>query len=267
MDIHDMGGQRSQDVEKQLRKLIQNGQKFLKKCGSQLQVMSDRGLLNKEGVKTHKHILKYQATNLDSKAIIAFIGESGAGKSTLLNAGQSGIRACTSVATEFGKRGPDMKSKFFAVVEYIQREEFEKEAEILRQDLEQEDETVYGSDDGDMALSLSDQENDCQVANSRIFKRRRLEISDSSNEMAAAVAKDKLKALFPGFQNSDLIQIREKIQKLYQQNGHLAEGRQVIESDDEDTFVEEIHALIANHDHEDEDGLEPQLWPLIKVVK
>ncbi|KAK6536064.1 hypothetical protein TWF281_000310 [Arthrobotrys megalospora] len=263
-------------IKKRLQYLHKEGQGFLKVCNIQLQHMNEHGLLDKGGQRVQKHVQKYQNVELEEKAIIAFIGESGAGKSTLLNAlldyenivPTSGIRACTSVATEFSSRTPGMKSKFHAIIEYVSREEFEKEVDILRQDIIDEDVPLTDAEDAYSMLSSSDEENKRSVANSAAFKRRRL--SDSSLVAAAAVAKDKMNALFPGFKDSDLAKITGRVKELYESESCLSEGKQVVESDDEDTFVDIIHGMIANRE-DDYDGEEEKkgrrLWPLIKVMK
>ncbi|KAK6357514.1 hypothetical protein TWF718_001823 [Orbilia javanica] len=261
----------SHSVEKRLEYLFTEGQNFLKSCSAQLQYMSDHGLLDKGGKRVQKHVHKYQDVQLGSKAIIAFIGESGAGKSTLLNAllnrenivPTSGIRACTSVATEFSSRTPTMKSQFHAVIEFVGREEFEKEVEILRYDIAGEDETQFDAEDGYCMLSESEDEENKNVVNIPVPKRRRL--SDSSSAAAAEVARDKMKALFPGFQDSDLSRVTTMVQELYAKNEALTAGKQFLEDDDEDEFVEQVHKMIANRG--DEEDTEPQLWPLIKIMR
>ncbi|KAK6362829.1 hypothetical protein TWF730_000282 [Orbilia blumenaviensis] len=259
-------------IEGRLHYLFTEGQNFLKSCSAQLEYMSDHGFLDKGGMRVQKHIHKHQDVQLDSKAVIAFIGESGAGKSTLLNAlldrenivPTSGIRACTSVATEFSSRAPDMKTQFHAVIEYVGREEFEREVEILKYDIAGEDETQFDTENGYGMLSESeDEENDKSRINIPAVKRRRL--SDSSSAAAAAVARDKMKALFPGFQDCDLPRIPKMVKELYENNKTLAAGKQIIESDVEDEFVEQIHEMIANRG--DDDDTEPQFWPLIKVMR
>ncbi|KAJ6259900.1 hypothetical protein Dda_5544 [Drechslerella dactyloides] len=213
-------------------------------------------------------------TQLDEKAVIAFIGESGAGKSTLLNAildyenivPSSGIRACTSVATEFSSKTPDMTSKFHAVIEYIDQYEFEKEAEILYQDIRESEESHYECEqqEGLSALPPSDDEEDFKLDNNPAFKRRRL--SDSGTGSSAAVAKAKLKALFPGAKLNNIADMKMRIADLYHGNSFLSSGRQLIESDDESEFADEIHDWIGSHD-DDESRDGPHLWPLIKVIK
>ncbi|KAF3158081.1 hypothetical protein TWF751_001824 [Orbilia oligospora] len=264
-------GKSSQDIEKRLQILFAEGQSFLKSSSVQLQYMSDHGLLDKGGKRVQKHIQKYQDVQLGSKAVIAFIGESGAGKSTLLNAlldrenivPTSGIRACTSVATEFSSRTTTMKSQFYAVIEFVKREEFEKEVEILRYDITGEDGTQFDTEDGYCMLSASEDEENKSNINIPTFKRRRL--SDSSSSAAATVARDKMKALFPGFQDCDLLKISEMVKDLYDGAETLSVGQQIIESDDEDEFVEQVHQMIANRG--DDEDTEPQLWPLIKIMR
>ncbi|KAF3218990.1 hypothetical protein TWF679_000401 [Orbilia oligospora] len=264
-------GKSSQDIEKRLQILFAEGQSFLNSCSVQLQHMSDHGLLDKGGKRVQKHIQKYQDVKLGSKAVIAFIGESGAGKSTLLNAlldrenivPTSGIRACTSVATEFSSRTTTMKSQFYAVIEFVKREDFEKEVEILRYDITGEDGMQFDTEDGYCMLSASEDEENRININIPTFKRRRL--SDSSSAAAATVARDKMKALFPGFQDCDLLKISEMVKELYDGTEILSVGQQIIESDDEDEFVEQVHQMIANRG--DDEDTEPQLWPLIKIMR
>ncbi|KAF3926452.1 hypothetical protein AA313_de0206688 [Arthrobotrys entomopaga] len=261
-------------LEKRLDRLVADGRNFLKACGLQLEHMSDRGLLSKGGLKVQKHVQKYQQIDLDTKAIIAFIGESGAGKSTLLNAlldyekivPTSGIKACTSVATEFSSREPGMNFAFRAVIEYVGKEEFEEEASILREDITDGDESWSNTEDIYTILSASDDdESEALVKSLQKSKRRRL--SDSSAEAVAKVAQDKLKALFPGFQKEDIRDIPSKIQDLYQENHFLSAGKQIIEDNDEEGFFEQIQELIQSNDDDSDEEESPQLWPLIKVIK
>ncbi|KAK6538199.1 hypothetical protein TWF694_011081 [Orbilia ellipsospora] len=260
--------------EKRLDRLVADGRSFLKSCGLQLEYMSDRGLLSKGGLKVQKHIQKYQDIDLDAKAIIAFIGESGAGKSTLLNAlldyekivPTSGIKACTSVATEFSRREPGMNSPFYAVIEYVDKEEFEEEASILREDIVEGDNSWCNAENIFTILSASEDDDSEGLARS-LQKSKRRRLSDSSAEAVAKVARDKLKALFPGFQTEDIGKIPTRIQDLYNGNEYLSAGKQIIEDNDEETFFEQIQELINNNGDGGGEEEEPQLWPLIKVVK
>ncbi|KAF3912043.1 hypothetical protein ABW21_db0201051 [Orbilia brochopaga] len=257
-------------TDNRLQRMLADGQEFLKACNSQLQRMSDRKLLSRGGSKVHQLVRKHQDAKLDEKAVIAFIGESGAGKSTLLNAlldyenmvPTSGIRACTSVATEFRGRTSDMTSKFHAVIEYINQDDFLKEAEILHQDIIGYDEPHYEEKEGPVIPPLLD-EDDIEESHPTL---KRCRLSDSASGSCAAVARAKLKALFPTAGIGNFEEMKSKIARLYRENSHLSSGRQELSSNDETKFTDQIHDWIGNHEDDERDG-GPHLWPLIKVIK
>ncbi|KAK6509061.1 hypothetical protein TWF481_003825 [Arthrobotrys musiformis] len=250
------------EIDQCLQNLTKQGKSFLQLCVEQLKKMERLNILNEDGERLLNTISTYPYENIepDSKAIIAFVGETGEGKSTLLNAllGQgeiaptSGSSACTCVATEFSSRTPGMQSRFYAVVEYISHRDFDEELHIIRQEIQDRGGTVDYDNVVDGDTTIDDSETRSEHASSRH--------STSSYDTAM----DKLKALFPGFQEYDLPGISERVEALYELKP-LKDGRMVIESDNRDEFTDIVSEVVSTTSTSDGDG--PQLWPLVKVVR
>ncbi|KAF3315541.1 hypothetical protein TWF173_003456 [Orbilia oligospora] len=248
-------------IDQCLRKLAEKGQRLLQNCANQLKRMRELNVLSEDGSELLKSIPTYAYGGSESgaKATIAFVGETGEGKSTLLNAllgcgdiaPTSGSSACTCVATEFSSRTSDMHSKFYAIVEYISREDFEQEVQVLRQEIQDKGGTIdYDDDDIDTTMESLDT--------------RSQYTTDGSSLQSYDAAIDKLKALFPGFQECDLPGISEKVRALYETEP-LRSGKRVIESNNDSEFVDEVSKVVSAKNGSG--GDEPELWPLVKVVK
>ncbi|KAF3213734.1 hypothetical protein TWF106_009393 [Orbilia oligospora] len=249
-------------IDQCLRKLTEKGQRLLQICANQLKRMRELNVLNEDGSELLESIPTYVfgGSGSGAKATIAFVGETGEGKSTLLNAllgcggiaPTSGSSACTCVATEFGGRTPDMHSKFYAIVEYISREDFEQEVQALRQEIQDKGGTIDYDEDNDLDTTMESSDTRSQYT------------TDGSSLQSYDAAIDKLKALFPGFQERDLSGISEKVRALYETEP-LKSGKRVIESNNDSEFVDEVFKVVSAKNGSS--GNEPELWPLVKVVK
>ncbi|KAF3218989.1 hypothetical protein TWF679_000400 [Orbilia oligospora] len=249
-------------IDQCLRKLTEKGQRLLQICANQLKRMRELNVLNEDGSELLESIPTYVfgGSGSGAKATIAFVGETGEGKSTLLNAllgcggiaPTSGSSACTCVATEFGGRTSDMHSKFYAIVEYISREDFEQEVQALRQEIQDKGGTIDYDEDNDLDTTMESSDTRSQYT------------TDGSSLQSYDAAIDKLKALFPGFQERDLSGISEKVRALYETEP-LKSGKRVIESNNDSEFVDEVFKVVSAKNGSS--GNEPELWPLVKVVK
>ncbi|KAK6509059.1 hypothetical protein TWF481_003823 [Arthrobotrys musiformis] len=259
---------RSPDIlQHDLERLVKDGHRTLKSLATQLNRMGTLNILGDSGRVILDKIQKSREFNASSKSVIAFIGESGVGKSTLLNAlvsydnivPTSGMRACTSCATEFSQRTPEMKAAFTAVIEYTTLEEAKEEMSILCEDIQ--DEAL--AQNGSLEEEEEEEDGDDGAINSQAFKRdSRMDVSATD---AYKSALSKLIALLPGFTDKEVSTSAGKLESLYKTSQWLQEDKKILESDDEDSFVKEIHQLISGLG--DGSSNEPRLWPLIKVVK
>ncbi|KAK6357516.1 hypothetical protein TWF718_001825 [Orbilia javanica] len=253
-----------EELQKDLGRLVDSGHEILKSLSTELQRIQDLNILGDHGSAILNKIKLSQGFELNPNSIIAFIGESGVGKSTLLNAlvdyenivPTSGLRACTSCATEFSRRPPTVQTAFTAVIEYCTLEDSKEEMEILSEDI-QDETSAHGQFYAD-----EDSDSDADATEMRPAKRaRRSEIHSTD---AYKIALSKLIALFPGFNENGGPTVLKRLEDLYNTSESLKAGKRVIGYDDQETFVKEVHRFISgregNHD-------ESQLWPLVKVVK
>ncbi|KAK6516342.1 hypothetical protein TWF506_006251 [Arthrobotrys conoides] len=249
-------------IDECLRKLTEKGQRFLQLCANQLERIKELNVLSEDGSELLQSIptYAYGSSESGSKATIAFVGETGEGKSTLLNAllncGEiaptSGSSACTCVATEFSSRTSNMQSKYHAIVEYISQKDFEEELQILCQEIQDRGGTIdYGEGEG-FDATMENQETGSQYT------------MDETSIQSYDAAIEKLKALFPGFEERDLPGISEKVKALYETEP-LKSGKRVIERDDDTEFIDEVSKVVSAKSGGC--GDEPELWPLVKVVK
>ncbi|KAJ6259899.1 Recyclin-1 [Drechslerella dactyloides] len=250
-----------QILDRRLHRMLSSGERILEACDSQLQTMSEKGLLSKDNLGIRDIIRRARdigSSNLNGKTVVAFIGDSGVGKSTLLNA----LLDSEEMIPTSGVR---------AFIQYLDQEEFQRQAEILCYDIGENDQTTQTVLCANwQRFSLVGSSSALKRVHQTIKARCGAESTTSPESTAAAIAaKDKLKALFPTFKTYDIAAVRARIRQLYQQNQFLLAGTQFIESNDEAEFAEQLRNLIANRaaGEEEENDSDIQLWPLIKVIR
>ncbi|KAE8149624.1 hypothetical protein BDV25DRAFT_140603 [Aspergillus avenaceus] len=184
------------------------------------------------------------------KVIIGVVGSTGAGKSSLINAiadeenilATNCMRASTAVATELAYN--DGKSRYKAQIEYIQRDEWEQELEILFGDLLDNREAVIRGD-----------------------------LQKSSD---AAVALDKLKALYPLMKLEDILNSSLKDLVEHSDVLGLLGSVSVIEENSPREFAKKLKSYIDSKGRArslkkplDKDSKDSGVrnWPLIRVVR
>ncbi|GFF42819.1 nuclear GTPase SLIP-GC [Aspergillus udagawae] len=193
-------------------------------------------------------IEKVQSQAVQPKTIVGVVGNTGAGKSSIINAmldeerlvPTNCMRACTAVVTEISYNTSD--DPYQAEIEFITREDWEKELKVLFHDL------FDGS--GNVSRDASNEESE------------------------AGVAYAKIKAVYPKFtremlQNSSV----EQLMRHPNVQNVLGSKREIAESDSLrfykklQFFVDSKEKTTAEKDKDKKPARDLEFWPLIKVVR
>jgi GTPase Era involved in 16S rRNA processing len=193
-------------------------------------------------------IEKVQSQAAQPKTIVGVVGNTGAGKSSIINAmldeerlvPTNCMRACTAVVTEISYNSSD--DPYQAEIEFITREDWEKELRVLFHDL------FDGS--GNVSREASNEESE------------------------AGVAYAKIKAVYPKFtremlQNSSV----EQLMRHPNVQNVLGSKREIAESDSLrfykklQFFVDSKEKATGEKDKDKKPARDLEFWPLIKVVR
>jgi hypothetical protein len=188
-----------------------------------------------------------QKLAVQPKTIVGVVGNTGAGKSSVINAmfdqerlvPTNCMRACTAVVTEISYNHGD--DPYRAEIEFISRQDWEKELKVLFQDL---------LDNGKISHHATNEESE------------------------AGVAYAKIKAVYPKYTremlqhvSADQLMSHESVQNV------LGGKREIIESDcllfykRLQFFVDSKEKNTGTKDKEKKLRKEMEFWPLIKVVR
>ncbi|KAL9025304.1 MAG: hypothetical protein Q9196_005847, partial [Gyalolechia fulgens] len=189
--------------------------------------------------------LKKQAVK--TKTVIGVVGNTGAGKSSVINAmldeerlvPTNCMRACTAVVTEISYNFEEQP--YCAEIEFITSQDWEKELNVLFQDLL----------DGDGQVSR-----DC-----------------ANEDTDAGVAYAKIKAVYPQKTKNDIA--KSDIQSLLKEVSHILGSSRNIKEQDSLIFYKKLQGYVDSKEKatgkEDKDGKkekkEREFWPLIRVVR
>ncbi|GFF68332.1 hypothetical protein IFM62136_07245 [Aspergillus lentulus] len=193
-------------------------------------------------------IEKVQSQAAQPKTIVGVVGNTGTGKSSIINAmldeerlvPTNCMRACTAVVTEISYNSSD--DPYRADIEFITREDWEKELRVLFHDL------FDGS--GNVSREASNEESE------------------------AGVAYAKIKAVYPKFtremlQNSSV----EQLMRHPNVQNVLGSKREIAESDSLrfykklQFFVDSKEKTTGEKDKDKKPARDLEFWPLIKVVR
>ncbi|KAL8959682.1 MAG: hypothetical protein Q9193_003492 [Seirophora villosa] len=177
-----------------------------------------------------------------TKTVVGVVGATGAGKSSLLNAlldeerlvPTNCMRACTAVATSIEYNYEPIPYR--AQIQYIQKEEWERELKTLSQDI---------------------------LHDGQVSKEINLLNTD------AGIAWAKFKAVYPTKSSEDLAKL-DSVQSLLTERdvSQLLGESCVVQDTQANSFYQRLQALVDSKDRSSgtKKG-EPAYWPLIKVVK
>ncbi|RHZ70209.1 hypothetical protein CDV55_107798 [Aspergillus turcosus] len=193
-------------------------------------------------------IEKVQSQAAQPKTIVGVVGNTGAGKSSIINAmldeerlvPTNCMRACTAVVTEISYNTTD--DPYRAEIEFITRDDWEKELRVLFNDL------FDGS--GNVSREASNEESE------------------------AGIAYAKIKAVYPKFtremlQNSSV----EQLMRHHNVQNVLGSKREIAESDSLrfykklQFFVDSKEKTTGEKDKDKKPSRDLEFWPLIKVVR
>ncbi|KAL8998150.1 MAG: hypothetical protein Q9188_006160 [Gyalolechia gomerana] len=189
--------------------------------------------------------LKKQAVK--TRTVIGVVGNTGAGKSSVINAmldeerlvPTNCMRACTAVVTEISYNYEEQP--YCAEIEFITLEDWEKELNVLFQDLL----------DGDGKVSR-----DC-----------------ANEDTDAGVAYAKIKAVYPQKTKDDIA--KSDIKSLLREVSHILGSSRNIKEQDSLMFYKKLQSYVDSKEKatgkKDKDGKkekkEREFWPLIRVVR
>jgi hypothetical protein len=193
-------------------------------------------------------IEKVQGQAAQPKTIVGVVGNTGAGKSSIINAmldeerlvPTNCMRACTAVVTEISYNTSE--DPYRAEIEFITREDWEKELKVLFNDL------FDGS--GNVSREATNEESE------------------------AGVAYAKIKAVYPKFtremlQNSSVEQLMRhpNVQKVLGSKREIAESDSLRFYKKLQFFVDSKEKTTGEKDKDKKPARDLEFWPLIKVVR
>lgn len=202
-----------------------------------------------------------------TRTVVGVVGNTGAGKSALLNAlldeerllPTNCMRACTAVVTEISWNDSDeFNSKYRAEIEYIKPEEWQKELEVLFEDL------LDGN--GNISREVNNPDSDAGVAYAKIravyYKHTREDLASSSVES---------------------LMKQQHVQNVLGTTQRISEPtcpvfykrlQQIVDSKEKSDSIEEESGEENEKDKDKDKGNDKknrkrvmEFWPLIKVVR
>ncbi|KAI9702698.1 MAG: hypothetical protein M1820_006082 [Bogoriella megaspora] len=199
-------------------------------------------------------VLKVRSQYNRAKTTIGVVGDTGAGKSSVINAlldeerlvPTNCMRACTAVVTEMSwNDSEDESSKYKAEIEFIKKEDWAKELNVLFQDM----------------LDPS----------GRVSRE-----SQSQLDSEAGIAYAKIRAVYPNKTKDELAAIAEsenRLEKLLRDPAvqKVLGSTKSVKSSNSDAFYEDLQRYVDSKEKPSRDNKNElkrmEFWPLIKVVR
>ncbi|EPS39333.1 hypothetical protein H072_6874 [Dactylellina haptotyla CBS 200.50] len=186
-------------------------------------------------------IITFLDSQIESAALIGFLGEHGSGKSTLFNAlldvGDLIPTAidgnCAPIATEFTKSSVNMPA-FTIEIEYITQQELEEEARALWVEMK------------------------CGDLNSQ-------EGPEDPTSRQGKAAINRFYSLFPGFKFKSLANLLKRIRKLYHEGNFVSDKTRIIRANDKEKCATILREYIISPGKEEPD--QPEIWTVIKRIR